>query len=480
MADFNGLFLDLRPAPASTLKNVILEDDAELSKSTYKMDWCFQVREACLITHLGVRVANYRDRGDMINPTYRISLQGVATTGAPDGSIKNGGACFAAVTFTEEMENTFQWISIEGSPYGASRGEVLAMVLEYSSGTIDSFHFTAISRILLNSSYIAGGFPYSGLTRTSRNITGDRPVWGYKSSSKVYGNPISNLDRATAGGARQVALRFVFDSEWAEFFTVQGVRWIGIPAKGGSSGYDVSLYSGKTLLQRISVDGDLRGYTGSSLTDRVSEVWFDEDTLSQLEHGKEYFLALSSDDAGDAMEVLRVQTMSSDDLDALPGGNAFSYAERENTSDDWTVVDSYRPCIAPIIDEWSLAPSPAVGLHVKFFPRYNDNFFVEHADDQIDDGSKMPEGEPHEVERFPIGDSIKPYGGFATLEVFLNPDTDFGADTLIFSEDAIEKFKIIPSSNFVEGDFAHYVFRFRSVAGSDHYVDVSQYVRVVA
>lgn len=132
--------------------------------------------------------------------------------------------------------------------------------------------------------------------------------------------------------------------------------------------------------------------------------------------------------------------------------------------------------------------------HIKIVPRYNDEFFIQHADDQINDGSHIDfeseeEIKNHEIAIEVIGDAIESYQGFRTVEVFWEkiyvdtdgePDTDFSGSglTQLYAEQRCERLKTIEITTPDPGMY-HFVLRFRTKEGSSHYIDTHQYVYVV-
>lgn len=161
-------------------------------------------------------------------------------------------------------------------------------------------------------------------------------------------------------------------------------------------------------------------------------------------------------------------------------------------------------------------------LHIKIVPRYNDEELIQHADDMIDDGTwreaggidspasrGMRElindptgaydtifGNRHEVDLNPIGNAIESYQGWKTCEILYETitldgggewesDTDgtpIGGSGLIeYAEEALcETQKVIFIAGITETRFYHFVFRMRTEWASANYIDVDQYVLVVA
>lgn len=143
--------------------------------------------------------------------------------------------------------------------------------------------------------------------------------------------------------------------------------------------------------------------------------------------------------------------------------------------------------------------------HVKVVPRHNDGPFVQHADDQINDGSEIT-GAAHEVDGYPIGEAIESYQGFDTCEVYrelLTIDSSTGGEwfvpkdtngdyivdaagrplgsgiELVYSERPVEQIKVLRFGPFSETQFWRYEFRLRVKAGAADYTVVDQYIYIV-
>ena len=160
-------------------------------------------------------------------------------------------------------------------------------------------------------------------------------------------------------------------------------------------------------------------------------------------------------------------------------------------------------------------PDAIVGhvLHTKFWPKYNDEALISHADDRVReqgratstvDGPNVGEdgaatvsilsSGPHEKTGFPIGNSVESYQGFKTVEVHIRqihisiPDTDgnvlvqdWGATTgewgLLYTERNIEKLKIIEWATVGSSSW-QIDFYFRTKRYSKRVHRVSTYVHV--
>src|SRR5262245_2059365 len=96
-----------------------------LNANNDQVEFVFQVREAVTITRLGFRQGTVTGT----SPEFKISLQGVDTSGNPDGTIKGGGSP-AEDLFTPAggANSTWLWKTLDNS-YAAAAGEFLASVI---------------------------------------------------------------------------------------------------------------------------------------------------------------------------------------------------------------------------------------------------------------------------------------------------------------------------------------------------------------
>lgn len=304
-----------------------------LAAAGNRIGWVFQAPEAATITRLGFRHASLAGTP----PTYRISLQGVDATGLPDGTVK-GGASPASVTFTPTGvggfgTGTWHWITLVNS-FAVARGDFLAVVIDYSSGIIDGTNFSSFTYAINSGGAIVSGLPY-GLTDTTgtwAKATGNFPLWGFGSSTLAYG--VAGLT-ATSGvnitNIAEIGMRFLLPAEWGDTFQVVGARWQGSTATGGRL-ISLTLYSGgdaasPTILQQVEIDTDVVAIVAT--VDKPQEVYFDEATLTALNFGTAYHIALAHNSAAATLPNLRVWDVNAAaDWDAWRGRQIFSEINR--------------------------------------------------------------------------------------------------------------------------------------------------------
>ena len=306
-----------------------------LDATTDQAEVIFQAREAATITRLGALCGSITGS----SPVYKISLQGVASTGYPDGTILGGGSP-ASKTFTPTA-STWAWHTLDNS-YACTAGQLMAWVISYESGTIDGSNFAAFRDYHATSQ--AMSFPYwinnAAGSRTKAN-TGT-PVFGFGSAGKAYGYPLSAAYSQTIQSDTtpdEVGIKFTVPTSYCSTFKVAGV-FINVPNDSGALAR-VQLYDtdGTTVLQGIDIDSD----QFASAAGRPGEVLFD-DTAATLNAGSAYRVGFRGSDTGLSWYWDGISVAAAADLDAYPGGQDVHGCTR---TDDgaWTEVTTSRPWI---------------------------------------------------------------------------------------------------------------------------------------
>lgn len=333
-----------------------------LDGTTDTIEVTFQAREAATITHLGFRY------GTRVGtpPTFKIDLQSVsATTGLPAGTV--GGGTPASATFTPPADatwdGTWQWIALDNA-YTCARGEILAIVIAYSSGTIDGSNKSSFTT-QLNSWNCRKRWPTmvensAGSRATANNI----PIWGYKSSTTTYGCPIKTTTvtgYSSGSTPDEKGMLFTLPSGWAATCTIVGV-YVGINVAAAGGTFDITLYDtdGTTALQTLSVDIDQLN-RAQNLNGEVFIFYFDEVTLSTLTVGSTYRVALAATSAGVALGLAILQVDASNDWTAFPGSTNFQLTTRTDAG-AWTEDATQRPMMGLILDDLTEPSGGSGGL----------------------------------------------------------------------------------------------------------------------
>jgi len=366
MASAGGLILPLA-GPYWGANAAFNAHGTVLDLSTDKNAWIFQAEAGISIARLGVRLQAKTGT----SPTYSINLQGVNVSGLPDGTIK-GGASPASATFTVTSwtVGTFNWVTLSNA-YTCTRGELLALVVEHSSGTIDG-----LNNITLTASvnHTEGNFQFpkvTGSTGTWANHAAtQRPIYGYGTSTRAYGWPLNNAGTVTYNsgtvGADEYAQRFVVPTWFCSTFTLRGIRVQSnfIPAQNMS--FELSDATGLTYgtpLEVISLDGDLGG---TSPSNDVAVVMFDASSLPVLNAGTPYRIS-QRPEGTTSTNIYWVDVASAADWEAFPPFGDQSVFE-ENALDQagsWTQVTTRRLLMDLIFDD--ITP-PTGGTNI-FIPR---------------------------------------------------------------------------------------------------------------
>lgn len=333
-----------------------------VDSSTDKIEFIFSAAASDTITQLGVRIGSRTGTP----PTYRISLQGVSlTTGRADGTIKASGN--ANATFTPPADTTwngtFQWFTLTGS-YACTRGELLSIVVDYSSGTIDASNFTSFTADgNFNNNYFV--FPFFWTVNSGSASSNTREgIYGYKSATRSYHIPI-NASTVTVFSStstpNEYALRFLLPGSGTTY-TVAGVEVaIDSPDSGNA---ELTLYGsdGTTVLQSFTMDKD------ANLNHPVSayRAYFANGTLATLTAGVAYrigFRALANP-AGIGLPVVSVPAAG--DMTAFPGGEDWFLSTRTYStgSESWTDTTTSRPLMGLILGDITEPSGGGIGGRV--------------------------------------------------------------------------------------------------------------------
>ena len=332
-SDFNA-FPSAAPAIASH----------PLDANNDAMEWIFQAPAAATITRLGFLHVSTTGT----SPTYRISLQGVtaATSSTPDGTIK-GATNNALKLFSPSSlaygANTWNWITLDET-YACARGELLSIVIDYSSGTVDGSNFTTVG---YGTGQGASGLPRAILNAaTVRTHSSTAPVFGYGSAGTAYGRPLKAIGTVlitSASDPREVGIKFTAPSGWGATYTVNGVTYLSSFASSTST-VTHRIYQGGaagdtgTVLQDVAIANGTMCNGGGT---RTSAAIFDEVSLTALNFGDAYRLSLENGSVSN-MSVQYFDVAAAADLDAYPGGQNVYWTQRTAAS-NWADTTTRRP-----------------------------------------------------------------------------------------------------------------------------------------
>lgn len=347
------------PLPLSDGTTLAVNQPFAINANNDSIEWIVQLPEATTITAIGflygVRTGT--------PPTYRASLQSVNTSGRASGTVLGGGSP-ASATFTPPADatwnGTYQWVTLTNG-YAGARGEVLSIVLDYSSGTVDGSNnssFVTFAR------YVTNGAAFPTVHHVDAGV-GTRqvsfPAVAWKSASKTYGWPVVSFNSTALNSGTtpdEQAISFNVPSTWWSTYKVVGVEF---KARANASGttLKVALYTGTTELQNITVDLDLAN-TGTSTN--VWRVYFDEESLSTLNAGSTYRVGFAPQEVGASFFIQTMTTAAASDASAWPGGSVFAYSTRTDGG-AWTDDATSRPLANLILSDITAPAGGGASAH---------------------------------------------------------------------------------------------------------------------
>ncbi len=315
-----------------------------ISSSTSKAETVFRARESATITHWGYRCNAITGT----SPLIKCGFQGVGTDGNPDGTYLGGGSPASAVFAPSALGHTaanWYWITLD-NPIAVNAGDRISWVAEYDSGTVDGSNNIAISSTISTGSLYR--FPFAIVNASgTRTRQAGLPVYGYKSSSKSYGNPMKtssgNTSFSSASNPNEYALAFQIPTTFGTTFTI---RSFCVDA-GLTVGHTVrfSLYSGTNTTPIIftDLDTDLNS-SSSSGTYMVSFTG----VLPTLQTNTIYRLSMAPQDST-SQSIKTITQDTSADWTAYPGSTTCWLSTRNGGS--WTDDLTRRPVFSVILSD---------------------------------------------------------------------------------------------------------------------------------
>jgi hypothetical protein len=326
-----------------------------ISASNNALACIFRAPNAEAITTVGLR---YGIRTGT-PPTYRISLQSVdPTTGNPTGTVLGGGSP-ASVTFTPPAnatwDSTIQVFTLSNS-YTPARGDVFAIVVEYSSGTVNVSNFSSFTSRASNVGLsINSVTPYVN-TETAGVWTKaiGTPMLFWRTASATYGYPTQDVPVtlfASDSTPDEYALRFIVPATDFASYTVQGIR-ITTGAPDVAMTVKFSLYTGTTVLQDVTIDTDILRLNASAACG-FWEVFFDEVSLTTLTGGSVYRIGMAAQNTSELASLRGVSVSANQDLSAYNGGIEW-YLSTRTDAGAWTDDTLTRPWMSLILGSATL------------------------------------------------------------------------------------------------------------------------------
>lgn len=345
------------PIIAGSVNGSALNDTLVINSTNDSIGMVDQISATDTITQLCV-LHNQRVAGDP--PAYTMSLQGVsAANGLADGSTKSSGnaTCTYNPPANSTQDGTEQCCTMTSS-YAATKGELLAVTITCASGCDGSNNSQFGVALTGNNNPIS--FPY-GYTITDGGAAAMKsrtPLMALRSATRYYGNvplthTVSTYNSDSTPDER--AVKFTISSSYCSTIKLKGFSIYGrvpITATTGS----VRLYDsdGTTVLDTISIDGDINAAVGAS-NDRKSFRKYFNSSIT-LNCGTAYRLGYRADNTTSAISMTYSTYTSTAAMADIAWTSNFQLSTQSDGSGSWSDTSTIQPWVNLILEDWT-APS---------------------------------------------------------------------------------------------------------------------------
>lgn len=230
------------------------------------------------------------------SPTYRASLQALNASGQPDGTVLGGGSP-ASATFNP---TSLGWSAASmnevllSNSFNISNGINYAVVVDYSSGTIDGSNFSTFGYYTAPLS----GLPYAIDYQASWNKRANRPLFAYGNSSMICGTPMATASNQnyTSSGTNEYGMGFTLPASMGSTYKLYGVDVLYSPPTSTGT-YAIKLYSGSGASDTTAIQSST-GRVGlvTGATNRPHRLIF-SGTLATLNFGSPYRFSITAETA---------------------------------------------------------------------------------------------------------------------------------------------------------------------------------------
>lgn len=300
-------------------------------------------------------------------PTYKISLQSVdASNGRPSGTVLGGGSP-ASKTFTPPADatwnSTWQWLTLDNAY--TTTGAIIALVIAYDSGTINSSNTGSFTTALNSGSVANLSYGFTNNVSGSPQKSQTAGVYGLRDASRTYGNPIvtlSNTQFSSDSTPDEYALRFMIPTTFCETFKISGFSaQLGGLVTGKTMVINLYDTDGTSVLQTFTWDADMVALAGFNCA--LVTIYFPEASLATLNAGSVYRLGFAPQETGALATLLTYDYDSAASLSSCPFGAEW-YLNTRTNGGAWTndsTVNYRRPGINLIFADWSVAAASSGG-----------------------------------------------------------------------------------------------------------------------
>lgn len=282
------------------------------------------------------------------SPTYRVSIQGVNSSGQPDGTVLGGGSP-ASKSFNP---SSLGWgaashniLTLDNS-VSITRGTTYALVTDYVSGTIDGSNFSSFGQTLAAPDK---GLPYALDFQASWTKRTGIPLFSYGDNSDLFGYPIAtnSSQTYTSASTNEYGVCFTVPTSHGSTYKIYGVNVLYSPPTSTGT-YAIKLYEGSgaadtTVLQ--SSTGRVGLVTGS--TNRQQLILF-SGSMATLTTGQPYRFSILAETANNN---ILYYTDFSNAADVLSVTQATAAYWTSRAGGNWTDVTTRLPFIELLIGD---------------------------------------------------------------------------------------------------------------------------------
>lgn len=260
-----------------------------LDTTSKKIAFIFTAEESCNIDTVALRVTS--QIYGFVSGSYKVGIAGFSN-GVPTTYL--GNAYTTISNYTNNAVNGkidyHTWST--NNAYAATKGETLAILVEYNTGTIDASNSTTFT-IGNNAWFLTRVFPfymtYSGAAWSRSTIM---PIYGYGTSgSKMYGNLNSDPVATTStSSGNKIAAVINMPTGTCNSYKIGGIQYMLGGIDTGNDTYHIRLWdTSENVLQSITLDTDFQ--SGSS-SRGYNTIWFDKNSLATLSPNTTYYLGI--------------------------------------------------------------------------------------------------------------------------------------------------------------------------------------------
>lgn len=327
--------------PSGSYSNTVIDS------STAVVTWVRQARSATAITAIRYR---YGARTGT-PPTYSIRIEGLDSSGNPDGTDVGGGSP-TAVTFTPPASTAWNGLiqtATLANSWTPTAGQRFAIVIRYSSGTVSGANSSSFTMAVAGQYPSTRGFPYYATSTNGSTWTKlSGGCVGWLAGSEVHGDPLQTAyttATANTNGHRSAAY-FKLPSQMGSTYSLAGVDISGKAAAAGATCALKLWDTSWNVLKSISLDGDASANPGSQNTAH-RYLFASPQTLN---FGTKYYVGFECDGTA-TVSTTGIACSTAGEVAAYPNGENMGIVTWNGSTT--TELDTVYPCIHLIVDDWA-------------------------------------------------------------------------------------------------------------------------------